>query len=139
MGADDNYLNETDRAKAHIPILRKSTKQVNVADRGTSTATNVTPLPISRLSKAAAEAHTFEYFPTSLLSVVKVNDDGNVSIFTKKGVTVHKEEDVLITAKGHLVMISKRDERGRYQVPLVQQRGQWKPLTPTKRAKKALG
>ena len=84
-----------------------------------STATNVTPLPIPQLSKAAAEAHTFEDFPTSLLSVGKVNDDGNVSIFTRKGVTVHKEEDVLITVKGYPVMIGKRDNRGRYRIPLV--------------------
>ena len=102
-------------------ILRKSTKRVNVANGGTSTATNVTPLAIPRLSKAAEEAHTFEDFPTSLLSVGKVNNDGNVSLFTRQGVTVHKEEDVLITVKGQPVMIGKRDEQGRYRIPLVQQ------------------
>ena len=84
----------------------------------------MTPLPIPQLSKAAAEGHTFEDFPTSLLSVGKVNDDGNVSIFTKQGVKVHKEKDVLITVKGQPVMIGKRDERGRYRITLVQQRGQ---------------
>jgi hypothetical protein len=138
-GADDNYMSESDRANARLPILRKSSKRVNVANGGLSKATNVTPLPIPGLSKAAAEAHTFKDFPTSLLSVGKVNDDGNVSIFTRKGVSVHKEEDVLITVKGQPVMIGRRDERGRYRIPLVQQRGQWQPRIPTKRAKKALG
>ena len=31
-----------------------------------------------------------------------------------------------------------RDERGRYRVPLVQQRGQWQPRAPTKRVRTAL-
>ena len=61
----------------------------------------------------------FEDFPTLLLSAGEVNDDGNVSIFTRKGVTVHKEEDVLITIKGQQVMIRKQDEQGRYRIPLV--------------------
>ena len=78
----------------------------------------MTPLHIPQLSKAAAEAHTFEDFPTSLLSVSKVNNDGNVSIFTKQGVTVHTEEEVLITVKGQPVMIaSKINEAGtRYRL-----------------------
>ena len=49
----------------------------------------------------------------------------------KKGVTVHKEEDVLITCKGAPILIGKRDERGRYRIPLVQERGQWLPRHPT--------
>jgi hypothetical protein len=107
LGADNNYLSKANRAKAHIPILQKSTKRVNVANGGTSTATNVTPLPIPRLSKAAAEAPTFKDSLASLLSVGKSNDDSNVSIFTKQGVTVHKEEDMVITVKGQPVMIGK--------------------------------
>ena len=78
LGADNNYLGKANRAKAHILILRKSTQKVNVANGGMSTETNVTPLPILQLSKAAAEAHTFEDYPPSLLSVGSVNDDGNV-------------------------------------------------------------
>ena len=62
----------------------------------------------------------FEDLPTSLLSVGKVNNDGNVSIFTKQGVIVQREEDVLITVKEQPVMIGNQDERGRYQIPLVQ-------------------
>ena len=57
----------------------------------------------------------------------KTAGDGNVSIFTKKGVTVHKEEDVLITCKGAPILIEKRDERDRYRIPLVQEHGQWIP------------
>ena len=82
LGAGDNYSSEADRTNAHMPIVRKSTKRVNVATEGTSTATHVTPLPIPQLSKAAFEAHTFEDFPTSLLNVGKIN-------------AVHTEEDVL--------------------------------------------
>ena len=42
----------------------------------------------------ANKGDTFEQFNDSLLSVGKVNDDGNISIFTADGVTVHKEEDI---------------------------------------------
>ena len=61
----------------------------------------------------------------------KTSDDGNVSIFTKKGVTVHREEDFLITCKGAPILIGKRDEHGRYRIPLVQERGHWVPCHPT--------
>ena len=139
LGTDNNYLSKPDRERAQIPILQTLTKRVNVDNVDTRTATNVTPLPIPRLSKEAAEAHTFEDFLVSLLSIVKASYDGSVSIFIKQGVTVHKEMDVLITMKGQPAMIDKRNEHGRYQIPLVQQRGQWQLYTPTKRAKKALG
>ena len=36
-------------------------------------------------------------------------------------------------------MIGKRDDWGKYRIPLVQQRGKWQPCVPTKRAKKVLG
>ena len=42
---------------------------------------------------------------TSLVSVGKINDSGNVSIFTKDGVTVHKEEGMLTTCKGAPILI----------------------------------
>ncbi len=45
------------------------------------------------LQKLRAEAHTFTNFPDLLQSVGKTNEDGNVSIFTKDGVTEHKEEE----------------------------------------------
>ena len=123
-GADGNYLSEEDRKKAGLPILRRSTKSVGVANAGTSRGKWETELPIPQLSKKAAKADSFNDFPTSLMSVGKTNDDGNVSIFTKDGVTVHKEQDVLITCKGTPILIGVRDERGRYRIPLVQRRRQ---------------
>ena len=45
----------------------------------------------------------------------------------------------MITVRDQPVMIAKQDERGKYQIPLVQHRGQWQPRIPTKCAKKALG
>jgi hypothetical protein len=99
-GADRHYLNKQDSIDAGLPILRKSSKRVGVANGGTSKADNVTALPFDHFSPQAHQADTFTDFPQSLMSVGKVSDDGIVSIFTKEGVTVHKEEDVLITCKG---------------------------------------
>ena len=126
-GADGNYISEADRARAGWPILRHSVRKVNVANGGHSKGKYLTRVPITGLSNKAAEADTFDSFPQSLISVGKTNDDGNISIFTKTGFTVHKEDDVLITCKGAPVMIEKRDERGRYRIPLMQQRGHWQP------------
>ena len=95
-------------------------------------------LTFPQLSQTAAEADTFDEFPTSLMSVGQTSDDGNVSIFTKDGVTVYKEEDVLITCKGKPILIGKRNERGRYRIPLMQNRGQWQPQQPTKKSKRYL-
>jgi hypothetical protein len=72
------------------------------------------------------------------MSVGKTTDDGTISIFTKEGVTVHKEQDVLITCKGEPILIGIWDDKGRYCIPLVQQRGQWQPLKPSKKARHAL-
>ena len=123
-GADSNYISKQDRIIAGLPILRKSTKQVEVANGDTSSGKFITPLPFAQLSKHAAEADTFTDFSSSLLRVSKTADDGNISIFTKEGVTVYKEEDVLIICRSEPVFIGKRDEYGRYRIPLVQQRDQ---------------
>ena len=85
----------------------------------------MTSLPFPQFSKKAAEADTFEEFPTSLISVGKTANDVNVSIFTKEDVKVYKEEDVLITCKGKPVLIGRRDERRPYHIPLLKTRGQW--------------
>ena len=106
-----------------LPILRISSKQVGVENGGTSSGKYVTQLPFQQLSRKAAEADTFDDFPTSLLSVGKLADDGNVSVFTNHGVAVYKNEDVLITCKGDAILIGKRDEHGCYRIPLVQHRG----------------
>eukprot|EP00804_Cyclotella_cryptica_P028235 CCRYP_014585-RA/>CCRYP_014585-RA protein AED:0.40 eAED:0.48 QI:0/0/0/1/1/1/2/0/278 len=136
--ADGHYLNEADRKAAHLPILRSSSKQVAVANGHISAATHVSRLPFPGLSKTATKADTFHDFPQSLMSVGKVSDDGTLSIFTKDGVTVHKEEDVLITCKGAPLLIGVRDDQGRYRIPLTQHKGTWQPRQPSKRAKQAL-
>jgi hypothetical protein len=71
-------------------------------------------LPFDQLSDKARAADTFTDFPNSLMSVGTTSDDRAISIFDKHGVTVHKEEDVLITCKGMPVLIGVRDEHGCY-------------------------
>ena len=65
-------------------------------------------------------------FTSSLMSVGQTSDNDTVSIFTKTGVLVHKEDDVLITCKGKPILIGVRDERGRYRILLQQRQGTWK-------------
>ena len=72
------------------------------------------------------------------MSFGKTSDDGNISIFTDEKVQVYKEADVLITCRGKPIITGKRDERGRYRIPLMQTRGQWKPRKPSKKSKKFL-
>ena len=60
-------------------------------------------------------------------------------MFTKTGITVYKEEYVLITCKGKPILIGVQDKQGRYQIPLMQQWGQWQPRRPYKQAQNALG
>eukprot|EP00804_Cyclotella_cryptica_P023124 CCRYP_000352-RA/>CCRYP_000352-RA protein AED:0.30 eAED:0.30 QI:0/0/0/0.66/1/1/3/0/473 len=138
LGADGHYLNEVDRKAANLPILRSSSKQVAVANGHISTATHESRLLFPGLSKRAAKADTFNDFPQSLMSVGKVSDDGTLSIFTKDGVSVHREEDVLITCKGAPILIGVRDDHGRYRIPLTQHKGTWQPRKPSKRAKQVL-
>ena len=68
--------------------MRVSAKKVGVAHGGTCNGKYVTKLSFPPLSNKAAEADTFEEFSTSLMSVGKTADDGNVSIFTREGFTV---------------------------------------------------
>ena len=72
------------------------------------------------------------------MSFGKTSDDGNISIFTDEKVQVYKEADVLITCRGKPITTGKRDERGRYRIPLMQTRGQWKPRKPSNKSKKFL-
>ena len=113
-GADGHYLSKRDPKNVGLPIIRPSTKRVGVANGGTSTAGHVSRLPFKQLSDQAASADSFDDFPSSLMSVGKTSDDGTISIFTKEGVTVHKEQDVLITCKGEPILIGIRDDKGRY-------------------------
>jgi hypothetical protein len=90
------------------------------------------------LSAQARTADTFQEFPTLLMSIGKVADDGNVSIFTKDGLTINDEQDALITCQGEPLFIGVRDQHGRHCIPLTQHRGQWQPRKPSKKAKQAL-
>ena len=137
-GADGHYLNETDRKAARLPILCSSSKQVAVANGHISAAVHESRLPFHGLSKTATKADTLNDFPQSLMSVGKVSDDGTLSIFTKDGVSVHREEDVLITCTGTPILIGVRDDHGRYRIPLTQHKGTWQPRIPSKRAKQVL-
>ena len=64
-GADGHYISETDQKKARLPILRKSTKRVGVANRDTSEGVNKTKLPFEQLLLRAAKADSFHNFTTS--------------------------------------------------------------------------
>ena len=106
-GADGHYLSEKDRKTVGLPIQRISAKKVSVVNGSTCKGQYVTALLFLQLSTKAVEADTFNDFPTSLMSVRKTADDGNISIFTLEGVSVNKEEDVLITCKGEAILIGK--------------------------------
>jgi hypothetical protein len=111
---------------------------VAVANGETCKAKFVTHLPFHTLSTSAKQAKTFTEFSHSLMSVGKTANDGMISIFTKEGVTVHKEQDILITCKGKPILIGVHDDHGQYRIPLVQQRGQWQTRHPSKKARQAL-
>ncbi len=101
LGADGHYISKKDRRKVGLPIIQKSTRQVGVANGGVSQAKFVTQLPFKDLSAKAKQADTFQDFLSSLMSVGKTANDGTISIFTKNGVTVHKETYVLSHAKAN--------------------------------------
>ena len=112
-GAYGHYLSKKDRTKLGLPILRISDKKVGVANGDACNSKYVTSLPLPQLYSKVAEADTFEEFPTLLMSVGKTADNENVSIFKKYGITIHKEEDVLITCQNKPIIIGKIYERGR--------------------------
>ena len=112
-GVDGHYLSEKERTKLGLLIFIISDKKVGVANGGAYNGNYITSLTLPQVSSKAAEADTFEEFPTSLMSVGKTADDGNMYIFTKNVVTIHKEEDVLITCQNNPILIIKIDGRGR--------------------------
>jgi hypothetical protein len=99
-GANGHYISKKDQRKAGLPILQPITRKVGVANGGTSNAKCVTQLLFRQLSAQSRQADTFQDFPTSL------------SVFTKDGVNVFKEEDILITYKGKPILIGVRDGHG---------------------------
>jgi len=137
-GADGHYLSERDRIKAGLPILCPSSKCIRVANGHCSHGKNMTALPFSSILAKAVKADTFDEFPNSLISVGRILDDNTISIFTKDGITVHQEQDVLITCQGEPILIGVCHKHGRYHTPLIQQKGQWQPHPPRKRINKKL-
>jgi hypothetical protein len=79
-GVNGHYISKKDRHKAGLPIIRKSTRWVGVANGGVNQAKYVTQLPFKALSAQATQADTFQDFPSSLMSVGKTADDGTISI-----------------------------------------------------------
>ncbi len=137
-GVDGHYISEHGQCKAGLPILRPSTQQVGVTNRGTSNAKYVTQLLFQNLSAQSRQADTFQDFPTSLMSMGKTSDDSMVLVFTKESGNIFWEEDVLITCKGEPILIGNQDNQGQYQIPLMQQQGHWQPRCPSKQTWKAL-
>ena len=111
-GADRHYITKDNHKQAQLPILCRSSKKVNVANDETCKAKFTTKLPFQSLSTSAREADTFTEFPHSLMSVGKTANNNTISIFTKSGVTVHKEHNGLIQMKGKPILTGVRDEQG---------------------------
>ena len=112
--ADGHYLSATDRIAARLPIMRPSTKRIGVANGGTSMGKHSTVLPFPHLSQTALAANSFDDFPQLLMSMGKTCDTGTISIFTQAGVSIHKEQDMLITCKGEPLLIGRHNEHGCY-------------------------
>ena len=82
-GKDGHNLSKKDRKQLGLPILCVSAKIIGVTNGGVCNRNYVIKLQFPQLSNRAVEADTFEEFPTSLISVGKTADDGNVSIFAQ--------------------------------------------------------
>jgi hypothetical protein len=104
-GSNGLYISKHDQRKAGLPVLRPSTWHVGVANGDTSNAKYVTQLPFQKLSAQLRHADIFQDFPTSLMSMGKTLDNSMVLVFTKEGINVFKEEDVLIICKGEPILI----------------------------------
>ena len=87
-------------------MIRNSTKQVLVADGHVNNGAKEVELPFKGLSTKSRTGDTFEKIRESLMSMGKVNNDGNISSFTKDDVTVYKEEAILMTCKGQPIPLS---------------------------------
>ncbi len=61
-GANGHYISKKDRRKVGLPIIRKSTRRVSVANGGVSQAKFVTQLLFKALSARATQADTFQDF-----------------------------------------------------------------------------
>ena len=125
--AHGHYFSKMDRIAANLPILRASTKYAGVANGSTSKVLHISHFPFKQMSTKATTADSFPDFTQSLMIVDKTCDDGTISIFTCDGVTLNKEQDVLITCKGEPILIRVCYEQGRYHISLIQTIGHWHP------------
>ena len=137
-GADGNYLRKKYRKNLGLPILCVSANKADVSNGGACNGKQVTKLTFPQFSNKVEEADTFEEFPTSLMIVGKTAEEGNVYILTREGVTVYKEEDVLIICQKKTILIGKRDKCRQYRITLTQSHGQWQPHNPTRKSKNDL-
>ncbi len=53
------------------------------------------------------------------MSVGRVADQNEISMFTKDGVAVHHEKDVMIIGKGDLILLGVRGNKGQYRIPFM--------------------
>ena len=81
-------MSESDRIRLELPILRSLHKRVAVSNGGTRKGKYVTRLLFPHLSTATAEADIFEKSPSSIMSIGKMYDDSNISIFTDEKLQV---------------------------------------------------
>ena len=88
--------------------MRVSDNKVGVTNGGACNVKYFTKLPFPHLYNKAAESDTLEEFLTSLMSFGKISNDGNLSIFTKEGVTVYKEDNALLTHQRKPILIVKQ-------------------------------
>lgn len=93
-----------------MSILHKSTKEVKVTNHATTKGTYKSGLLFDQLPPKARETTPFEEFPHSLISIGKMATSSFIPIFTRKGVPVHNEEDVLITCKGDAILVWKQEK-----------------------------
>ena len=71
-GADRNHASEEDQKKASMPILRKSMKEVRVANDATTKEKHESELLFAHLPPESRETTSFEEFSHSLISVGKI-------------------------------------------------------------------
>ncbi len=94
-GATSHFISED----MNLPKGGKSSKQVYLPDDMTLRTSTKTKLPFPRLSEAAREANVLPGLKQSLMSVNKMAEEGNTTIFHpgEEGVTIHQEGSISIT------------------------------------------
>ena len=94
----------------NLPKGGKSSKQVYLPDDTTLRTLIKTKLPFPRLSEAAREANVLPGLKQSLMSVNKMAEEGNTTIFHpgEEGVTIHQEGSISITMREPPVLYRRK-------------------------------